>query len=135
MFGQYKRLRNQFEGVLTGKGYNWGGSFLRPEATGYGCVYFVNYMLEGASKKLKGLTAAVSGSGNVAQYAVEKLIQLGAKPLTMSDSTGTIYVESGIDKEILDCVMQVKNVERKTLKSVAERMTGVSIRLLSDVED
>uniref|UniRef100_A0A7S3G024 Glutamate dehydrogenase n=1 Tax=Palpitomonas bilix TaxID=652834 RepID=A0A7S3G024_9EUKA len=121
MFGQYKRLRNNFEGVLTGKGINWGGSLIRPEATGYGCVYFVDNMLTGAGKSIAGMTAAISGSGNVAQYATEKLIELGAKPVSLSDSSGHIYVESGIDREILDYVMQIKNVERKRISVVAEK--------------
>uniref|UniRef100_A0A7S3G2Z6 glutamate dehydrogenase (NADP(+)) n=1 Tax=Palpitomonas bilix TaxID=652834 RepID=A0A7S3G2Z6_9EUKA len=125
LFGQYKRLRNNFEGVLTGKGINWGGSLIRPEATGYGCVYFVDNMLTGVGKSIAGMTAAISGSGNVAQYATDKLIELGAKPVSLSDSSGHIYVESGIDREILDYVMQIKNVERKRISVVAEKFPEV----------
>src|SRR5262245_61105097 len=98
MFGQYKRLRNEFTGVLTGKGLNWGGSLIRPEATGYGCVYFAAEMLASRGESLEGKTCLVSGSGNVAQYTIEKLLDLGAKPVTLSDSTGYIYDEAGIDR-------------------------------------
>jgi len=112
LFGQYKRLRNEFSGVLTGKGLNWGGSLIRPEATGYGCVYFVQEMLKTRGESLKGKVCAVSGSGNVAQYTVEKLLQLGAKVVTLSDSNGFIYDEGGIDKKELDFVMELKNVRR-----------------------
>ena len=91
MFGQYKRIRNEFTGVLTGKGLNWGGSLIRPEATGYGCVYFAEEMLNHKGDSMKGKTVAISGSGNVAQFAAEKCLQLGAKVVTMSDSKGTIY--------------------------------------------
>ncbi|MFA4982155.1 MAG: NADP-specific glutamate dehydrogenase [Candidatus Omnitrophota bacterium] len=116
MFGQYKRIRNKFTGVLTGKALNWGGSLIRPEATGYGCVYFVEEMLKANGKSIKGKVAAVSGSGNVAQYTVEKLMQLGAKVVTLSDSNGFIHDEGGIDKKELDCVMQLKNVKRGRIK-------------------
>ena len=101
MFGQYKRIRNEFTGVLTGKGIEWGGSLIRPEATGYGAVYFANEMLKTKGDSLKGKTAAVSGSGNVAQYTVEKLIQLGGKAVTLSDSEGSIYDPDGINAEKL----------------------------------
>ncbi|MDD2752580.1 MAG: Glu/Leu/Phe/Val dehydrogenase dimerization domain-containing protein, partial [Candidatus Omnitrophica bacterium] len=101
MFGQYKRLRNEFTGVLTGKGLNWGGSLIRPEATGYGCVYFVQEMLKTRGESFEGKVCAVSGSGNVAQFTVEKLIQLGAKVVTLSDSNGFIYDKGGIDKKEL----------------------------------
>jgi len=119
MYGQYKRLRNEFTGVLTGKGLNWGGSLIRPEATGYGCVYFVEQMLKTKGETFKGKVCAVSGSGNVAQYTVEKLLQLGAKVVTLSDSNGYIYDEGGIDKKELDCVMELKNVKRGRIKECA----------------
>jgi glutamate dehydrogenase (NADP+) len=112
MFGQYKRLRNEFTGVLTGKGRNWGGSLIRPEATGYGTVYFAQEMLATKGMDFKGKTAVVSGSGNVAQYAVEKLNELGAKVLTMSDSSGYIIDQDGIDADKLAHVMDIKNVKR-----------------------
>ena len=118
-FGQYKRIRNEFTGVLTGKGLNWGGSLIRPEATGYGCVYFVQEMLKTKGESLKGKVCAVSGSGNVAQYTVEKLLQLGAKVVTLSDSNGFIYDEEGIDKKELSCVMDIKNVKRGRIKECA----------------
>lgn len=116
LFGQYKRLRNEFTGVLTGKGLNWGGSLIRPEATGYGCVYFVQEMLKTRGESLKGKVCAVSGSGNVAQYTVEKLLQLGAKVVTMSDSNGFIHDEGGIDSKELACIMHLKNVKRGRIK-------------------
>ena len=116
MFGQYKRLRNEFTGVLTGKGLNWGGSLIRPEATGYGCVYFVEQMLKTKGESLEGKVCTVSGSGNVAQYTVEKLIQLGAKAVTMSDSNGFIYDKGGIDKKELAYVFELKNVRRGRIK-------------------
>jgi glutamate dehydrogenase (NADP+) len=120
LFGQYKRLRNEFSGVLTGKGLNWGGSLIRPEATGYGCVYFAEEMLKTKGDSLKGKTCAVSGSGNVAQYTVEKLIELGAKVVTLSDSDGYIYDKDGIDKKELNCVLQLKNVKRGRIKECAK---------------
>ena len=123
MFGQYKRLRNEFTGVLTGKGLNWGGSLIRPEATGYGCVYFVQEMLKTRGESLKGKTCAVSGSGNVAQYTVEKLIELGAKVVTLSDSDGFIYDAGGIDKKELACVLNLKNVKRARIKDCAKEFT------------
>ena len=110
MFGQYKRLRNEFTGVLTGKGISFGGSLIRPEATGYGCVYFAESMLGTRGESFKGKTVVVSGSGNVAQYAVEKAMQLGGKVVTFSDSAGYIYDEAGIDEEKLAYVMEIKNV-------------------------
>jgi len=116
MFGQYKRLRNEFTGVLTGKGLNWGGSLIRPEATGYGCVYFVEEMLKTRGESFKGKVCAVSGSGNVAQYTVEKLLQLGAKVVTLSDSDGYIYDKDGIDNKELNCVLELKNVRRGRIK-------------------
>ncbi|MCL5735718.1 MAG: NADP-specific glutamate dehydrogenase, partial [Actinobacteria bacterium] len=121
LFGQYKRLRNEFTGVLTGKGLNWGGSLIRPEATGYGTVYFAAEMAATRSLTLEGMTCLVSGSGNVAQYATEKLIDLGAKPVTLSDSNGFIYDEEGIDREKLAFVMELKNVRRGRIREYAER--------------
>ncbi|MDD5423827.1 MAG: NADP-specific glutamate dehydrogenase, partial [Candidatus Omnitrophica bacterium] len=120
LFGQYKRLRNEFTGVLTGKGLKWGGSLIRPEATGYGCVYFVEEMLKTKGESLKGKVCAVSGAGNVAQYTVEKLIDLGAKVVTLSDSDGFIHDEGGIDKKELSCVMELKNVRRGRIKDCAK---------------
>jgi glutamate dehydrogenase (NADP+) len=112
LFGQYKRLRNEFTGVLTGKGLSWGGSLIRPEATGYGCVYFAQEMLKSRKDSLEGKICLVSGAGNVAQYTVEKLLDLGARPVTMSDSNGVIYDPDGIDREKLAWVMELKNVYR-----------------------
>ena len=121
LFGQYKRLANEFTGVLTGKGLNWGGSLIRPEATGYGAVYFAQEMLATRGETLEGKTCLVSGSGNVAQYTAEKLIELGAKPVTLSDSSGCIYDEAGIDSEKLAFVMELKNERRGRIKEYAER--------------
>ncbi|MBW1707577.1 MAG: glutamate dehydrogenase, partial [Deltaproteobacteria bacterium] len=112
LFGMYKRLRNEFTGVLTGKSLGWGGSLIRPEATGYGCVYFASEMLATRDDSLEGKTCLVSGSGNVAQYTVEKLIELGGKVVTLSDSSGYIYDEEGIDKDKLAFVMRLKNIKR-----------------------
>ena len=112
LFGQYKRLKDEFTGVLTGKGLNWGGSLIRPEATGYGAVYFAEEMLKTRNENLKGKVALVSGSGNVAQYTVEKLNQLGAKAVTLSDSNGFIYDADGVNAEKLAYVMDLKNVRR-----------------------
>ncbi len=120
LFGQYKKLKNEFTGVLTGKGLSWGGSLIRPEATGYGCVYFVEEMLKTKGESLKGKVCAVSGSGNVAQYTVEKLLQLGAKVVTLSDSDGFIYDEGGIDHKELKCVLDLKNVRRGRIKECAK---------------
>jgi glutamate dehydrogenase (NADP+) len=121
MFGQYKRLRNEYTGVLTGKGLSWGGSLIRPEATGYGCVYFAEEMLKSRGESLKGKVCTVSGSGNVAQYTVEKLNQLGAKAVTLSDSNGTIHDPDGIDAEKLAFVMELKNVRRGRIKEYADK--------------
>ena len=121
LFGQYKRLRNEFTGVLTGKGLNWGGSLIRPEATGYGCVYFAQEMLGTRGQTLEGKTCLVSGSGNVAQYTVEKLLELGAKPVTLSDSNGYVYDEAGIDREKLAFLMDLKNVRRGRIKEYADK--------------
>jgi glutamate dehydrogenase (NADP+) len=121
MFGQYKRIRNEFTGVLTGKGIEWGGSLIRPEATGYGCVYFAEEMLKTRKEKMKGKIAVVSGSGNVAQYAIEKLITLGAKVVTLSDSSGYIYDEAGITTEKLAYVFDLKNIRRGRIKEYADK--------------
>ncbi|MCM8775839.1 MAG: NADP-specific glutamate dehydrogenase [Candidatus Omnitrophica bacterium] len=121
LYGQYKRLRNEFTGVLTGKGLNWGGSLIRPEATGYGCVYFTQEMLKTRGESIKGKVCAVSGSGNVAQYTVEKLNQLGAKCVTLSDSNGTIYDPDGINEQKLEFVMELKNVRRGRIKEYAQK--------------
>ena len=121
MFGQYKRLRNEFTGILTGKALNWGGSLIRPEATGYGCVYFAEEMLKSRGDSFKGKICTVSGSGNVAQYTVEKLNQLGAKAVTLSDSNGTIYDPDGIDAEKLAFVLELKNVRRGRIKEYADK--------------
>jgi glutamate dehydrogenase (NADP+) len=121
LFGQYKRLRNEFTGVLTGKGLNWGGSLIRPEATGYGTVYFAEEMLKTRNENLKGKVSLVSGSGNVAQYTVEKLLDLGAKPITLSDSNGIVHDEAGIDREKLAFAMELKNVRRGRIKEYADK--------------
>ena len=120
MFGQYKRIRNEFTGVLTGKGLNWGGSLIRPEATGYGCVYFVDEMLKHANNGLDGKCIAISGSGNVAQYATEKATDLGGKVVTLSDSSGFIYDSDGIDQEKLQWVIDLKNNQRGRIKEYAD---------------
>lgn len=121
LFGQYKRLRNEFTGVLTGKALNWGGSLIRPEATGYGCVYFAEEMLKTRGENFEGKVCTVSGSGNVAQYTVEKLNQLGAKPVSLSDSNGTVYDPDGIDAEKLAFVMDLKNVRRGRIREYADK--------------
>ena len=121
MFGMYKKLTHQFQGMLTGKGQEFGGSNIRPEATGYGNVYFLENMLKTRNIDLKGKTVLVSGAGNVAQYTIEKLLQLGAKPLTCSDSDGYIYDPDGIDEEKLAYIMELKNVERGRIKEYAEK--------------
>ncbi len=124
LFGQYKRLANRFHGVLTGKGVEYGGSFLRREATGYGLIYFAQEMLATRGEGLEGKTALVSGSGNVAQYAVEKLLQLGAKPITLSDSNGTIHDPAGIDQEKLAWVIDLKENRRGRIAEYAEKFRG-----------
>jgi glutamate dehydrogenase (NADP+) len=121
LFGQYKRLANEFTGVLTGKGREWGGSLIRPEATGYGTVYFAKEMLATRNDDLKGKIVAISGSGNVAQYATEKCIEYGAKVVTLSDSAGFIYDPEGITKEKLDFVLHLKNVKRGRIKEYADK--------------
>ncbi len=120
MFGQYKRIRNEFTGVLTGKGINWGGSLIRPEATGYGNVYFAQNMLERAGDSFKDKTVVISGSGNVAQYACQKATELGAKVVALSDSSGYIYDQEGISPEKLSFVMNLKNVKRGRIKEYAD---------------
>jgi glutamate dehydrogenase (NADP+) len=121
LFGQYKRLANEFTGVLTGKALKWGGSLIRPEATGYGAVYFAQEMLKTRGDSVKGKVCTVSGSGNVAQYTVEKLNQLGAKAVTLSDSHGTIYDKDGINADKLAWVMDLKNVRRGRIKEYADK--------------
>jgi glutamate dehydrogenase (NADP+) len=121
MFGQYKRLKNEFTGVLTGKGIEWGGSLIRPEATGYGATYFAQEMLATRKDSIKGKTVVISGSGNVAQYACEKVTEMGGKVVTLSDSAGFIYDPKGIDKEKLNFVMDLKNVKRGRIKEYAEK--------------
>ena len=120
LFGQYKRLRNEFTGILTGKALNWGGSLIRPEATGYGCVYFAQEMLKTKKDSFKDKTCIVSGSGNVAQFTTEKIIQLGGKVVTLSDSSGMIYDPDGIDEKKLSYVMELKNIKRGRIKEYAE---------------
>jgi glutamate dehydrogenase (NADP+) len=124
LFGQYKKLTHAFEGVLTGKGLNWGGSLMRPEATGYGCVYFAEDMLKTKGKSFEGLTVAVSGSGNVAQYAIEKVNQLGGKVVTVSDSNGTVVDKQGIKGERWEFLMELKNVKRGRIKEYADKFHG-----------
>lgn len=121
LFGMHKRLANEFTGVLTGKSLGWGGSLVRPEATGYGCVYFAAEMLATRNQTLKGKTCLVSGSGNVAQYTVEKLIEMGAKVVTLSDSSGCIYDEQGIDRGKLDFIMRLKNIRRGRIREYIDK--------------
>src|SRR5712671_2820784 len=121
LFGQYKRLANEFTGVLTGKGLTWGGSLIRPEATGYGAVYFAEEMLKTRRESLEGRVCTVSGSGNVSQYTIEKLIQCGARPVTMSDSSGFVYDKSGINEEKLAFVMDLKNHRRGRIKEYTDK--------------
>jgi glutamate dehydrogenase (NADP+) len=135
LFGMYKKLRNEFTGVLTGKGLNWGGSLVRPEATGYGAVYFAAEMLGTRSQTLDGKTCIVSGSGNVAQYAVQKLIQLGAKPVTLSDSGGFIYDEAGIDAEKLAFVLDLKNVRRGRIKEYTDKFKSAVYKPIDAAAD
>jgi glutamate dehydrogenase (NADP+) len=126
LFGQYKRITNEFTCVITGKGYDWGGSRIRPEATGYGAVYFAEEMLTTRQDGIAGKTCLVSGSDNVAQYAVRKLIELGARPVTLSDSTGFIHDPAVIDADKLAWIMELKNVRRGRIREYAERFPGVS---------
>lgn len=132
LYGQYKRITNQFTSVLTGRGVNWGGSAIRPEATGYGSVYFAQEMLATRSDSLAGKTCVISGSGNVAQYTAEKLIELGAKPLTLSDSGGFIHDPDGIDTEKLAYVMELKNAKRGRISEYAERFPSATFTPFKD---
>lgn len=124
LFGMYKKLRNEFTGVLTGKSLNWGGSLIRPEATGYGSVYFAAEMLATRNETLEGKKCLVSGSGNVAQFTMEKLLDLGAKPVTFSDSSGYIHDEEGVNKEKLDYIMHLKNIRRGRVEAYAAKFPG-----------
>ena len=126
MYGQYRKLRNEVTGVLTGKGLDWGGSLIRPEATGYGAVYFASEMLGTRKQTLQGKTCLVSGSGNVAQYTIEKINQLGGKAVTLSDSNGFIYDPAGIDVKKLEFVMDLKNIRRGRIKEYADKFKGVT---------
>lgn len=121
LFGTYRKVKNEFSGVLTGKGVNWGGSLIRPEATGYGLVYFAKYMLEAKDNTIEGKKCLVSGAGNVAQYAIEKLIHMGAIPVSISDSSGYIYDEEGIDLDKLQFIKEIKNVRRGRVKEYADK--------------
>src|SRR5690606_3930470 len=121
LFGMYKKLKNEFTGVLTGKGLSWGGSLIRPEATGYGTVYFAQKMLETKGDTVEGKNVVISGSGNVAQYAAEKVLHLGGKVLTLSDSSGYVYDEDGIDAEKLEYIMHLKNVERARINEYVKK--------------
>ena len=132
MFGQYKRLKNEFSGVLTGKGISWGGSLIRPEATGYGVVYFIDEMLKNLSQGLKGKSVVISGSGNVAQYATEKCIDMGAKVLTLSDSSGFIYDKDGIDKEKLQYIMELKNIKRDRISAYIDKYSKAEFHANKD---
>jgi glutamate dehydrogenase/leucine dehydrogenase len=124
LFGQYRRIRNEVTGVLTGKGLTWGGSLIRPEATGYGCVYFVEEMLKAKGDSIKGKICTVSGSGNVAQYTVEKVNQLGGKVVTLSDSSGYIHDPAGVDSKKLDFVLELKNVNRGRIQDYTKKFGG-----------
>ena len=135
LFGQYKKLRNEFTGVLTGKGINWGGSLIRPEATGYGSVYFAAEMLQTKGETLEGKTCLVSGSGNVAQYTIEKILDLGGKVVTASDSNGYIYDEAGISKEKLKFIMDLKNVRRVRIKEYTDKYKSAVYTELNPKDD
>src|SRR6266571_3178013 len=135
LFGQYKRIRNEFTGVLTGKGLNWGGSLIRPEATGYGAVYFAQEMLKTRDDSLEGKVCLISGSGNVAQYTVEKLLDMGAKAVTLSDSGGFIHDPDGFDYEKLHWVMELKNVRRGRIREYAERFDGATFTPADSLSD
>jgi glutamate dehydrogenase (NADP+) len=126
LFGAYKKIKNEFTGVLTGKGIGWGGSLIRTEATGYGLIYFAEYMLQENKDSIKGKTCLVSGSGNVAQYAIEKIMQLGGKVVTVSDSDGYVYDEAGFDAEKLEFLKNLKNERRGRIKEYAEKFKGVT---------
>uniref|UniRef100_A0A7C3N605 Glutamate dehydrogenase n=1 Tax=candidate division WOR-3 bacterium TaxID=2052148 RepID=A0A7C3N605_UNCW3 len=125
MFGQYRKLKNEFTGVLTGKGLNWGGSLIRPEATGYGAVYFAEEMLKTAKKGIDGMAVAISGSGNVSQYAAQKIMQLGGKVMTLSDSNGSVYFKNGLNQEKWEFMMELKNVKRGRIKEMADKFKDV----------
>ena len=135
LFGQYKKIRNEFVGVLTGKGLNWGGSLIRPEATGYGAVYFAANMLTTRNESLKGKTCLVSGSGNVAQYAIEKILELGGKSVTASDSGGYIYDPDGIDKDKLAFIMDLKNVRRGRIKEYTAKFKNATYTAVDPSQD
>jgi glutamate dehydrogenase (NADP+) len=135
LFGMYKRLRNEFTGVITGKGLTWGGSVIRPEATGYGAVYFASEMLKTRKEELKGKICLVSGSGNVSQYTVDKLISLGAKAVTLSDSSGYIYDEAGIDRDKLAFVMDLKNNRRGRISEYADKFKGTTFTAVDEALD
>jgi glutamate dehydrogenase (NADP+) len=135
LFGQYKRLANEFAGVLTGKGLHWGGSLIRPEATGYGCVYFASEMLKTRGETLEGKTCLVSGSGNVSQYTVEKLLDMGAKPITLSDSNGVIHDPNGIDRDKLAWVMELKNSRRGRIQEYASQFKSARYTATSPMQD
>jgi glutamate dehydrogenase (NADP+) len=135
MFGQYKKIRNEFSGVLTGKGLNWGGSLIRPEATGYGAVYFACEMLSTRGEAMQGKTCLVSGSGNVAQYTTEKILDLGGKVVTLSDSSGYVYDEAGIDREKLAFVLDLKNKRRGRIKEYADKFSSAVYTALDPSAD
>jgi glutamate dehydrogenase (NADP+) len=135
LFGMYKRLKNEFTGVMTGKGLTWGGSVIRPEATGYGAVYFAAEMLKTRKEEMKGKICLVSGSGNVSQYTVDKLISLGAKAVTLSDSAGYIYDEAGIDREKLAFVMDLKNNRRGRISEYADKFKGAVFTAIDPASD
>lgn len=135
LFGEYKKLRNEFTGVITGKGINWGGSLIRPEATGFGSVYFAAEMLQTKGETIEGKICLVSGSGNVAQYTIEKILDLGGKPVTLSDSNGYIYDEEGIDREKLAFVMDLKNVRRGRIKEYTEKYKNAIYKEISPNDD
>jgi glutamate dehydrogenase (NADP+) len=135
MFGQYKKVKNEFVGVLTGKGLEWGGSLVRPEATGYGAVYFAAEMLGTRSETLAGKTCLVSGSGNVSQYTIEKILDLGGKAITCSDSSGYIYDEAGFDREKLAFLLELKNVKRGRVSEYAERFPGAVYTAVDPASD
>ncbi len=135
LFGQYKKLRNEFTGVLTGKALNWGGSLIRPEATGYGAVYFAAEMLKTRNETLEGKICLVSGSGNVAQYATEKILHLGGKVITLSDSNGYIYDPEGIDHDKLKFVMELKNVKRGRISEYAEKYKSATYTPINPKDD
>jgi glutamate dehydrogenase (NADP+) len=135
LFGQYKKIRNEFTGILTGKGLNWGGSLIRPEATGYGAVYFAAEMLNTRNETLEGKTCLVSGSGNVAQYTVEKITQLGGRAVTLSDSSGYIYDSEGIDADKLAFVMDLKNVRRGRIKEYTDKFSSATFHATDSKTD